>query len=789
MAKKFLTQIEVPELVTGNLSISPSGITSTQAGEDILITPTGIGALKIENRITLENILSFGPLDPQGSYMAVNAQYLQSGPLSAWQYLQNGTATKYEFANDGALTVFTAPAGIAGDLVLSWTQIFQIPNGGIIDAAYGGTGLTNANSTLAITGNASISGANTGDQIITLTGDVTGSGTGSFATTLANTTVTAGTYGNATQVAQYTVDPQGRLTSSTNVTITPAFSDITNKPTTLGGYGITDAQPLDSDLTAIAALTPTADNFIVGNGTSWVLETPAQAKTSIGLGNVDNLSVQSIFNSTGEVFNLRSQFDATTPSYGFGYRFVRGATNGPGTGSGVFNMFYSWYIGLGSPYPATGTGCYGAMFAVPRGAVSENKYYMSVRFNENNAFGSWKKIAAGFADSAETLSVGNAKLYTNTLPANNGASDTYIYLGRWTTTQTREKLNLSIVYQDETLLDTRRVCEYKFLFSTSNGVTFTAGSTGNFYAWGRGLILGEGGALSNSGTLAVQVSNTQYDFYVLALGNKNTGIGSYSVNTSGGTWVHSGTVFGTTAPTGNNFPLYLDGLLSNYSTPTFYSVSTLGQVAIDQAFSPNNNSGGLFLANSTGNRIDFYTSGSGLPTLTTRTVGTKIAFRQTLTGSTLDFAIGLSTDTMWYSVQNTSSYHNFYTGTNVACRIGDAGTSSRGVVYQGNSAITTLNATSTLTIAQILTLVIQSTPAANITFTLPTGTLTDAGVLASLETFRSFTWSVVNLAGFTITMAGGTGHTYVGNATIAANTSASFRTIKTAANTFTTYRI
>lgn len=37
-----------------------------------------------------------------------------------------------------------------------------------------------------------------------------------------------------------------------------AWSTITSTPTTLAGYGITDAQPLDSDLTAIAALTTTA---------------------------------------------------------------------------------------------------------------------------------------------------------------------------------------------------------------------------------------------------------------------------------------------------------------------------------------------------------------------------------------------------------------------------------------------------------------------------------------------------------------------------------------------------
>jgi hypothetical protein len=42
-------------------------------------------------------------------------------------------------------------------------------------------------------------------------------------------------------------------------------------------------QPLDTDLTAIAALTPTDSYFIVGNGSVWVTETGATARTSLGL--------------------------------------------------------------------------------------------------------------------------------------------------------------------------------------------------------------------------------------------------------------------------------------------------------------------------------------------------------------------------------------------------------------------------------------------------------------------------------------------------------------------------
>lgn len=47
-----------------------------------------------------------------------------------------------------------------------------------------------ADRTLTLSGDATLSGTNTGDQTITLTSDVTGSGTGSFATTIANDAVT-----------------------------------------------------------------------------------------------------------------------------------------------------------------------------------------------------------------------------------------------------------------------------------------------------------------------------------------------------------------------------------------------------------------------------------------------------------------------------------------------------------------------------------------------------------------------------------------------------------------------
>jgi hypothetical protein len=159
--------------------------------------------------------------------------------------------------------------------------------------------------------------------------------------------------------------PSGLVSGSSQIT----FSGISSKPTTISGYGITDA-------------------ITTGNISS---QTVASAGNSTTVGGITPIQ---FFNNMGDNHGTRTGFDASTPSYNFGFRYVQGNTNGPGTGA---SQYYSFYIGLGNDYPATGGGSYGAMFAVDRNSTTP---YLSVRYNENNNFSSWRKIHAGYADTA-----------------------------------------------------------------------------------------------------------------------------------------------------------------------------------------------------------------------------------------------------------------------------------------------------------------------------------------------------------------------------------------------------
>ncbi len=78
----------------------------------------------------------------------------------------------------------------------------------------------------------------------------------------------------------------------------------------------TDVQAYSSLLAAIAGLTPTDGNIVVGDGSTWVAESGATARTSLGLGTTDSPTFTNLFLTTSDAANYPLFYcSSTTGNY------------------------------------------------------------------------------------------------------------------------------------------------------------------------------------------------------------------------------------------------------------------------------------------------------------------------------------------------------------------------------------------------------------------------------------------------------------------------------------------
>ncbi|MBA4276889.1 hypothetical protein [Flavobacterium sp.] len=216
-----------------------SGVLPVANGGTGVTTSTGTGNVVLSNSPTLVT-------PTLGAASASSISFVGS---------TYGTTTLVANANAGNSTLTLPNDGVLATIEGAEKLTSKTINGVTPTALIDGFTLAGGTTSklLTVSDDATVSGINSGDQTITLTGDVTGSGKGSFPATLSNSGVTAATYGSATSVPVFTVDAKGRVTGVTNTTIsgaTPIGSALTSAQIIVGnGSNLAAAVAMSGDVT------------------------------------------------------------------------------------------------------------------------------------------------------------------------------------------------------------------------------------------------------------------------------------------------------------------------------------------------------------------------------------------------------------------------------------------------------------------------------------------------------------------------------------------------------------
>jgi hypothetical protein len=224
-------------------------------------------------------------------------------------------------------------------------------------------------------------------------------------------------------------------------------------------------------------------------------------------------------------------------------------------------------------------------------------------------------------------------------------------------------------------------------------------------------------------------SNGDLDFYAEnAGGDGATQVGQWNrtnLKDYTGTLVGTQTtqnVFNATATTVNAF-----GAATALNLGAATGTTTVGnRLKLSRANSTADGTGQILLDGANGNRIDWNTAGTGAPSFTTRSAGTKLTLYPSVGASAVDYAIGVNSATLWYSIPGNDGgqFFRWYGGeTEVTNLSGTGNFTTVGDVAVNGGDLTTTATTFNLVNANATTLNIGGA-ATTVSIGAATGTLT-----------------------------------------------------------------
>ena len=304
---------------TGTLTLSTytltvagtASVSGTNTGDETqatIKTKLGAATTSVDGYLTSTDWNTFNNKAPalgvDDNYVT-DAQLVVIGNTSGTNTGDNATNSSTMYIGTTAVALNRASAALAltGVTSIDGSSASTTGNAATVTNATLTTALTVNTGTVTLTGNiantsvltigagaVSVSGSNTGDQTITLTGDVTGSGTGSFAATIANDAVTYAKMQNVSAADRLL----GRSTAeSGDIEEITVGGDISQSGSTF---------TIGAGAVSLSKMANLAANSIIGNNTGSAA-TPlalsaSDTKTLLSLNSVENTALSTWVGST-----------------------------------------------------------------------------------------------------------------------------------------------------------------------------------------------------------------------------------------------------------------------------------------------------------------------------------------------------------------------------------------------------------------------------------------------------------------------------------------------------------
>lgn len=292
------------ELTIGNTSVSLGGnVTALSGLTSVAATNfTGLASsatkLATGRTISITGDIAYTSGSFDGTSAVTGVATLANTTVVAGTYGSSSSVAQITVDAKGrATTVSNVAISLASSAISDFTEAVQDTTAGFILGSNGvGTTYNDVANTLTISTNAT--SANTVSTIVSR------DASGNFSAGTITASLTGNVTGTATNVTGVVAVANGGTGASTAATAR------TNLGLAIG----TDVQGYSGALATIANIASTDGNFIVGNGTTWVAESGAAARTSLGLGSIATQNANTIA-LTGGTINGTS-VGATTRSTG-----------------------------------------------------------------------------------------------------------------------------------------------------------------------------------------------------------------------------------------------------------------------------------------------------------------------------------------------------------------------------------------------------------------------------------------------------------------------------------------